>query len=152
LPIFDKKAKRNLSTHPKFYFFDVGVFQSIRPRGPLDEALSGPALETLVVQHLRAWIDYSQKEGKIYFWRTKAGLEIDLILYGELGFYALEVKNSSTISLEDLRGLHEFKKHYPECTCILLYGGKVKIINRGILCFPVEDFLLALVPNQDIPL
>jgi uncharacterized protein len=36
LPVFSKRAKRRLIAHPKFYYFDAGVFHSIRPRGPLD--------------------------------------------------------------------------------------------------------------------
>lgn len=99
LQIFTKKAQRHLSDHPKFYFFDAGVYQSIRPMGPLDhpEEIGGHALETLVAQHLRAWLDYSKKSGKLYFWRTKSGLEVDFIIYGEIGFYAIEVKRSKNI-------------------------------------------------------
>ena len=33
LPVFTRRAQRDLVAHPKFYFFDVGVFQSLRPRG-----------------------------------------------------------------------------------------------------------------------
>ena len=56
LPVFTKRAKREPSVHPKFYFFDAGVFRSLRPRGPLDSAveIDGHALEGLVAQHLRA--------------------------------------------------------------------------------------------------
>ncbi len=152
ISVFTKRAKRILTTHPKFYFFDVGVFQSIRPLGPLDnpEAISGQALETLVAQHLRAWLDYSEKEGKLFFWRTKAGLEVDFVIYGEIGFYAIEVKMSSSIKPQDLRGLQEFLKDYPESKAILLYNGKEKMLINNILCWPIPDFLLSLIPNQTI--
>ncbi len=152
LTIFTKKAKRILTHHPKFYFFDAGVFQSIRPMGPLDnpEEIAGHALETLVAQHLRAWIDYSDKEGTLYFWRTKSGLEVDFIIYGEIGFFAIEVKKSASIKPADLRGLQEFKNDYPTCTTLLLYGGKEKILKQNILCIPISDFLLHLKPNQPI--
>src|SRR3989344_2372929 len=82
LPVFSKKAKRNLIAKSKFYYFDAGVYRAIRPKGPLDypEELNGIALETLVAQHLRAWLDYSTQEGKLYFWRTKNGLEVNCLL------------------------------------------------------------------------
>lgn len=56
LPVFSKRAKRRLVAHPKFYYFDAGVFQTIRPRGPLDapEQIHGPALETLFLQQAHA--------------------------------------------------------------------------------------------------
>ena len=36
IPIFTKRAKRDLKQHPKFYYFDVGVYRTLRPKGPLD--------------------------------------------------------------------------------------------------------------------
>ena len=35
-PVFRRRAARKLTTHPKFFFFDAGVFRALRPRGPLD--------------------------------------------------------------------------------------------------------------------
>jgi predicted AAA+ superfamily ATPase len=152
VPIFSKKAKRDLSDHPKFYYFDAGVFQSIRPRGPLDnsDSILGQALETLVAQHLRAWIDYSNQDGELYFWRTKAGLEVDFVIYGEIGFYAVEVKKSNTVNPHDLRGLMEFKKDYPESVALLLYGGNERRMINGILCMPLTEFLLGLRPGEKL--
>lgn len=59
LNVFTKRAKRALTSHPKFYLFDAGVFQALRPRGPLDrpEEIHGAALEGLIAQHLKAWVD-----------------------------------------------------------------------------------------------
>jgi hypothetical protein len=36
LPVFTKRASRATVAHPKFYFFDTGVFRALRPTGPLD--------------------------------------------------------------------------------------------------------------------
>ena len=152
LTIFSQKAKRQLVATAKFYYFDAGVYRHIRPKGPLDypEELHGITLETLVAQHLRAWIDYSEQDGKLYFWRTKSGLEVDFIIYGEIGFYAIEVKNSAQIRSKDLRGLHEFKQDYPQASLFLLYRGK-EILKKGdVLCCPVEHFLLQLKPDIKI--
>lgn len=150
LPVFMKKAKRELSTHPKFYYFDAGIYNAIRPRGPLDnvDAINGTALETLIMQHLRAWLSYSKKDGELYFWKTRYGLEVDFIIYGEIGFYALEVKKSNRIRPEDLRSFKAFQKDYPEAKCILLYLGKERLMKNKILCMPVEEFLLNLVPDE----
>ncbi len=152
LNVFTKRAKRNLSVHPKFYYFDAGVFQSIRPMGPLDaiQDISGLAFETLVAQHLRAWLDYSKQSGELYFWRTKSELEVDFIVYGEIGFYAFEAKNSVRIRSEDLRGLHEFKQDYPESKCALIYRGKERVMQHGILCIPAEEFLLSMRPDVQL--
>jgi predicted AAA+ superfamily ATPase len=36
LPVFQRPSQRQLVQHQKFFFFDVCVFCSLRPRGPLD--------------------------------------------------------------------------------------------------------------------
>jgi hypothetical protein len=61
-----------LAAHPKFFFFDAGVFRANRPAGPLDSAseLDGAVLEGLVAQDLHAWCDYSQGRHKLHYWQT----------------------------------------------------------------------------------
>jgi predicted AAA+ superfamily ATPase len=78
LPIFTRRARRQTSAHPKFYLFDAGVYRSLRPRGPLDRAeeIDGGAFEGLVAQHLMAWIAYARRDCTLYFWRTRAGVEV----------------------------------------------------------------------------
>lgn len=146
IDIFRKRAKRALSSHPKFYLFDAGVYNYFRPLGVLDNPLmiKGAALEGLLAQHLRAWIDLQEEDYKLYFWRTRSGLEVDFIIYGKDHFLAIEVKNTSHVSSKDVRGLKEFKKDYPECHPILLFRGKQKIIHKGIKCIPIEEFLINL--------
>lgn len=149
LTVFTKRAKRELSSHPKLYLFDAGVYRSLRPRGPLDrkEEMYGHALEGLVAQHLRAWIGYSSIDCELYFWRTRHGLEVDFILYGEEIFYAIEVKNSDKVYSTDLRSLKSFREDYPECTPYLIYRGKDRLVIDGILCIPCREFLLHLNPR-----
>ena len=36
VPVFSRRARRLLVAHPKFFFFDAGVFRSVQPGGPLD--------------------------------------------------------------------------------------------------------------------
>jgi predicted AAA+ superfamily ATPase len=73
LPVFSRRAKRRLAAHPKFYYFDTGVFRANRPTGPLDapSEIDGAALEGLVAQHLRAWVDYSDGDNTLYYWQTR---------------------------------------------------------------------------------
>ena len=70
--------------------------------------MAGPALETLVLQHLRAINDYHSLGFSLSFWRTQRGDEIDFILYGEKGLLAIEVKHSDRVRREDLAALELF--------------------------------------------
>ena len=153
VPIFTKRAQRQLSSHPKFFWFDTGVYAATRPAGPLDrpEEIAGAALEGLVAQHLRAWIDYSGGDAELSFWRTKSGNEVDFIVYGRDSFCALEVKHTANVRPADLRGLRAFKEDYPEAALRLLYRGREVLDLDGIRCVPCEDFLRALVPGSPLP-
>jgi len=147
IPVFTKRAKRAVASHPKFYFFDVGVYRSLRPRGPLDkpEEVEGAALEGLVAQHLLAWNAYHGEKNSLYYWRTRAGSEVDFVLYGSGKFWAIEVKNSKKISDADLRPLRTFKEDYPECKTFFLYRGSERLLKYGIQCMPCEEFLKELI-------
>ena len=150
LPVFTRRAKRAVVSHPKLYFFDAGVFRSLRPSGPLDkpEEIDGCALEGLVAQHLMAWNSYRGDKNKVYFWRTAAGSEIDFVVYGSEVFWAIEVKNTARIRPEDLRSLSSFRSDYPESTAYFLYRGKERLVKNGILCMPCEEFLQKLTPKK----
>ena len=154
LPAFTKRAQRKLVEHPKFYYMDAGVFRSLRPKGPLDspEEIGGACLEGLVAQHLRAWIAYGKGEKTLYFWRTRAGLEVDFIVYGEDTFLAIEVKRSRVVSSKDVRSLRAFREDYPQAKACLLYGGRERIMINDILCLPCEAFLTNLVPDAPAPI
>ena len=152
LPVFRKRAKRATVTHEKLYLFDAGVFRSLRPKGPLDrpEEADSQALEGLVAQHLRAWAAYSEGDARLHFWRTRGGVEVDFVMYGEQGLCALEVKNAAKVQAGDLRGLRTFRQDYPEAHAALLHRGDERLRIDGIWCLPVEDFLRELRPNREL--
>jgi predicted AAA+ superfamily ATPase len=152
LPVFTRRAKRHLATHPKFYYFDAGVFRSLRPRGPLDspEEIGGAALEGLVAQHLRAWNGYRGDTSQLFFWRTRSGNEVDFVVYGPDTFCAVEVKNAARIHPKNLSGLKAFREDYPEADLLLIYRGKDRLRKGEVLCLPAESFLMGLDPGKPI--
>ena len=125
-PVFTKRAKRELASHPKFYYFDAGVSRANRPSGPLDapQEIDGLALEGLVTQHLRAWCDYSTGNHELHYWQTRSQVEVDFVVYGDSGLYAVEVKNSTHVRSDDLRALKNFAQDYPQSQRYLVYRGK----------------------------
>ena len=150
LPVFTRRARRAMTVQPKFYLFDAGVYHELRPKGPLDspDEIGGMALEGLVMQHLKAWSDYSDGSNDCYFWRSRGGAEVDFIIYGEHHFHAIEVKNAKQIHPRSLRSLKNFLSDYPEAGAVLLYKGSEKLKVDNITCWPIEEFLIQLKPND----
>lgn len=143
VPIFTRRAKRDMVTHPKFYFFDVGVYRAMRPRGPLDspEEIDGPALETLLYQELRALIDGLRLDCQITTWRTRVGEEVDFVLYGEKGLLAFEVKRAARVRPEDFTGLRAFCQDYPAAKPYLFTGGTRTYTEGACTVMPLADAL-----------
>lgn len=152
VPVFTKCARRETAGHPKIFLFDAGVFRALRPRGPLDrpEEIEGLALEGLVAQHLRAWIAYRNDDATLSTWRTRSGVEVDFVVHGPAGFWAIDVKNSRRAREEDLAALRTFGEDYPEAVRILLHRGSDRRRVDGTWCVPVEEFLKALVPERKL--
>lgn len=154
-PVFAKKAKRKVIKHRKFYFFDTGVFHSLRPKGSLDspDDIAGQALEGLVFQNLQAWIAYSHGDHQLYFWRSPRGTEVDFVIYGSTSFVAIEVKATTKLKAAELKGLKTFHEDYPQARRIFLYLGKEKFLTEDrIEIIPVDVFLQSLdVSSKQIP-
>lgn len=146
LPVFTKRAKRQTILHPKFYFFDAGIFQILRPRGLIDSQteIEGAALETLLLQSLRAINDYYELDYSFYYWRTVGGVEVDFIAYGPNGFLAFEVKRSATVTSYDAKSLAAFCADYPEVTPYLVYCGEKRQYFNNVTVLPIVDALLQL--------
>jgi uncharacterized protein len=146
LTAFRKRAQRRLAAHPKFFFFDAGVYRTIRPTGILDvpEEIDGAALETLVFQELRALNDYFDLGYDLYYWRTANQLEVDFILYGKRGLIAIEVKRTATLRKRDLAGLKAFCRDYPMARGIFIYGGRYRRYEGDIEAVPILEALAGL--------
>lgn len=152
LPVFTRRARRATAAHPKLYLFDTGVFRSLRPSGPLDqpEEIAGAALEGLVAQHLRAWAAYDGRDWELACWRTRSGVEVDFVVYGPDGFWAVEVKHAATIRREDVRSLRAFREDNPECEPLLVHRGRDRRLVDGVRCIPAAEFLVGLRPGRGI--
>ncbi len=146
LPVFRRKAQRKVSAHPKFFYFDTGVYRALRPRGPLDSdaEIDGAAIETLLFQSVRAESANHNLGYELFHWRTSDNIEVDLVAYGERGFHALEVKRTHVFREADLKGLKLFIDEYPQARGHLFYGGTRSYDFGSIQVRPLADGLVEL--------
>jgi predicted AAA+ superfamily ATPase len=124
------------------------VSRSLRPRGPLDAPaqIEDLALEVLVAQHLRTLCQLRPDGASLTFWRTRAGLEVDFVLYGPGLFQAIGVKRSRCVDRRDLSALRAFVEDYPEAELLLLSLCEEPLLIDGIRCLPLESWLRELRP------
>ncbi len=98
-PYFSNIGKR-LVKRPKIYFTDVGTLCHLTGLKDPEHAAAGPLggaiLETAVVAEVFKTLSHRGIDPRLYFWRTSAGSEVDLLVEQEGRIVPIEVKLSST--------------------------------------------------------
>ena len=97
---------RNLTSatvkSPKLYWMDLGLLRhGTRAWGEL----TGPLFETLVVSEARKWIDTVGRDASLWFYRTRSGREVDLLITTPAGVIGVEIKNRARVGSGDVSGL-----------------------------------------------
>ena len=68
----------------------------------------GASWEGMVAEEILRQLSALGAAHQYSYYRTGAGAEVDLVLEGNFGRVAVEIKHSSTVGGRDLRGLRDF--------------------------------------------
>ena len=141
LPVYQKRPKRRTIRTPKFYFFDVGIANSLLKRGHIAPGteLFGKAFEHLIFQEIKAHQHYSGVNYSLSYWRTSSGNEVDFILGDHE--VAIEVKSTDTVAPHHLKGLCAFSEEYKVKKSIVVSLDKYPRVCGNVTVLPWKDFL-----------
>ena len=89
---------------PKLFWTDIGIWRQLT--GYRGET-SGQLYETMVVAEIVKWIRTCGKEAELYFYRTRSGLEVDLLLETPVGIIAMEIKSRANTYAKDTRAMRK---------------------------------------------
>lgn len=100
-----KSNNKRLIETEKFYLFDCGLVRALQhiPTIVPQTTEFGRAFEHILINEVRAYLNYTDKHLPLYFWRTSTGQEVDLII-GNLEL-CVEFKSSTFVREQDLKGL-----------------------------------------------
>ncbi len=144
IPAYTKTLKRRLVQAPKFYYFDVGIANHLLHRNNLVRGTAeyGHAFEHLVIQELRAWLNYMESSEKLSYWRAYTGQEVDAVI-GDARV-AIEIKSVEEVLLRHMRGLKTFASDYPESKQMIVSLDPINRQVGNIECIHVLDFFKKL--------
>ena len=113
-PFTETAVTNDLVKHPKFYFFDNGVYNGLLDNFTASLDRVGRLSEQLVFSQIKhsAWTQ--EKEAEISSFRTRNGIEVDFIVKIKNQVFAIEVKNSADLTSEDLNGLQYFDQVFSQ--------------------------------------
>lgn len=150
LPSYHTNLGKRIVKAPKIYFLDCGLvcyLTRLRDaehllRGPM----AGPLFENFCVQEAVKVFLAEGVQPRLYYLRTKAGLEVDLLVEGADGRVApFEIKLSRTPRVEMAGALAKFRKEF--AAIAPLPGGLVSLSERkgrlteDVRMLPLEGFL-----------
>lgn len=129
--------KRMIKT-PKLYFHDVGLaawLLGIRSAAELStHSMRGPLFETWAINEtLRAWTHRAHR-CPAFFWRDRAGHEVDLLIERGQRLLPVEIKSGQTTTRDQVAGLNRYVDLAGELAYAptLLFGGAGRMRRSGI--------------------
>jgi uncharacterized protein len=127
---YHQNFNKRLVKAPKLYFYDTGLLCSLldiqNEKDLLIHPMRGAFFETLVVSDLLKQRFHQGLPSNLYYWRDKAGHEIDCILEQGVKRAIVEIKSGQTISGDWFRSLEKWRE-FPQSSvsdAYLIYGGK----------------------------
>jgi len=146
LPAYTKRPKRRIISAPKFYFRDIGIVNYLTRRGMVQPGseLFGKAFENWLFHELSVHSRYTEQFYDVSYWRLTTGVEVDFVLGNAL--IAIEAKAKEKITVNDLKGLREFKKEFPEVKfrIVVSLERNSRLTDDGILILPFSEFIQKL--------
>jgi uncharacterized protein len=140
-PYFANIGKR-LVRSPKVYFTDTGLLCYLVGLRDVEHAASGPMggtiFENLVVAELFKIYMHRGEEPALYYWRTSAGSEVDMVVETQDQLVPMEIKLSETPRPEMAKEIINFQKDF--------YGkaGQGFIIHPGSMILPLGKGVVTL--------
>jgi len=140
LPPYLPNLNKRLIKSPKVYFRDTGLFHSLLQCATLDELMAHPAYGSSWEGFALEQVVVANPDWESFFYRTRTGVEIDLILEKGTKKIAIEFKVSTAPklgrgfyqALEDL----QIDKGY-----IIAPVDSSYPLNEKVTVFPLEGFL-----------
>ncbi len=148
--VFRKKPKRKVLSSPKFYFFDLGIVNSLLKRKQVIPGTEtyGAAFEHFIYQEIALHSHYSGKRYGITYWRTTSQIEVDFILGNHQ--VALEIKSTDNVQARHLKGLKAFAEEYDVPHKIVVSTDPYPRLVDDILILPWATFLKKLWAGEFI--
>ncbi|TVR06503.1 MAG: ATP-binding protein [Spirochaetaceae bacterium] len=134
-----RNFSKRLIKAPKLYFHDTGVVASLMgiedERHLATHAMRGQIFENWVIAELLKGRMNRGLPSNLFFWRDRAGLEIDVIAeHGDI-LQPMEIKSGATVTTDFFTGLRRWCALNDECTGatpVLFYGGEDDSTRHGV--------------------
>ena len=114
LPSYHKSVRKQQIEASRFYFFDIGVVRALRlqinsnivPR-TYDY---GKLFEAFIITEIHKLNKYYESDFKLFYLKTKDGVEVDLIVEPPEKTFLIEIKSKEVHDILDVKPLEAISK------------------------------------------
>lgn len=151
LPSYTKVQKRKVTQAPKFYYFDVGVYNFLMHRTSLAQGTPeyGHAFEHFVLQELRAYMAYHHSDEQLSYWHTYNGKEVDVVI-GEARL-GIEIKSCREVLPKHYANFKEYREEFPDSRCMIVSLDPLTRRSGDVEIVYIYDFLRMLWAGELLP-
>lgn len=142
LPAYTASRTTRLLKSPKAFFNDPALAVFLSGYYELDDLLKareyGAYFETFIYHHLRILARLMTPSGRLHFWRTLEGNEVDFVLEYGRRLLGVEVKLTDNLGYRETAGLRLFLENHPKASGgLVVYGGRqIKRMDEKIVAIP----------------
>jgi predicted AAA+ superfamily ATPase len=142
MPAYTASRTTRMLKSPKAFWNDPGLAIFLSGYYDLDDLRKareyGAYFETFIYHHLRVLARLMTPSARLYFWRTRAGAEVDFVLEHGQRVLAIEVKHSKNPGYGDTAGLRAFLSEHPKALGgVLLHSGQdIRRLDQKIVALP----------------
>ena len=135
IPAFAVNRTKRLVKSPKLYWGDTGVALHLAQTAEPE----GAHLENLVLCDVLAWRDARIQQAEVFYWRTRTGEEVDLVIESSDRLLPIEIKSTDRPRLSHAAHLRTFQAEYGDQAApgLLLHTGTtLEWLTSDVLAAP----------------
>lgn len=144
-PYYANVGKRLVKT-PKVYFTDAGTlcyFAGLKdPAHAASGPMGGAIMETAVLSEIVKTLTHRGIDPQVYFWRTAAGTEVDIVVEAGAKLVPIEVKLSATPRSAMASALKTFQRDFGDKVLegYVVHPGNITLpLGSGITALPFSE-------------
>jgi hypothetical protein len=141
VPVYEKNTIKRVVKHSKGHLRDSGLLHHLLRLPDVQALLGHPQVgrswEGMATEEILRQLTCQGASFDYYFYRTAAGAEVDLVLEGDFGLIAVEIKHTQAVDGRDLRSLREFvKEHKCRLGLVINNDQRPRLYDEDIVGLP----------------
>ncbi len=144
IPSYENSMTKSVVKMPKGIYRDSGLLHYLLNIFSRDQMLQNPSVghsfESFVIEEILKGMQATMiPKWNYYYYRTRNGAEIDLILEGSFGLLPIEIKFGSSTTMKQLTSLNKFIKEQALPFGVVINNSEeIRLLNEKIVQVPVK--------------